>query len=89
MSGKIFVVGIGPGRKEHMSLRAIEVIENVDIIVGYKGKNYLIEIKDGDKPTTQQKLTPDEVKFKTEWQGQYDVANSFDSLLEIILEDEL
>jgi len=60
-----------------------------DIIVGYKGKNYLIEIKDGDKPTTQQKLTPDEVKFQTEWQGQYDVANSFDRLLEIILENEL
>ena len=36
MSGKIFVVGIGPGRKEHMSLRAIGVIESADVIVGYK-----------------------------------------------------
>ena len=60
-----------------------------DIIVGYKGKNYLIEIKDGDKPLAQQKLTLDEIKFQAEWQGQYHVANSFDSLLEIILHNEL
>ena len=60
-----------------------------DIIVGYKGKNYLIEIKDGDKPLAQQKLTLDEIKFQAEWQCQYHVANSFDSLLEIILDNEL
>ena len=37
-----------------------------DIIVGYAGNNYLIEIKDGDKPLAQQKLTPDEIKFQAE-----------------------
>lgn len=32
----IYVVGIGPGKKDHMTLEAIEVIERCDIIVGYK-----------------------------------------------------
>ncbi|MBL4931322.1 precorrin-3B C(17)-methyltransferase [Clostridium paridis] len=33
--GKLYVVGIGPGGIEHMSLRAKEVVEKSDIIVGY------------------------------------------------------
>ncbi len=30
------MVGIGPGSREHMSIRAIEVLENSDCIIGYK-----------------------------------------------------
>ncbi len=30
------MVGIGPGSQEHMSFRAIEVLENSDCIIGYK-----------------------------------------------------
>lgn len=33
--GKLYVVGIGPGGLEHMTLRAKEAIEESDIIVGY------------------------------------------------------
>ncbi len=40
----IYVVGIGPGKKDHMTLEAIEVIERCDIIVGYK--TYIDLIKD-------------------------------------------
>ncbi|MBN2041892.1 MAG: precorrin-3B C(17)-methyltransferase [Spirochaetes bacterium] len=36
MKGKIFIVGIGPGSREHMSLKAVEVIEQCDIVIGYK-----------------------------------------------------
>lgn len=32
----INVVGIGPGNREEMTLQAVEVIENADVIVGYK-----------------------------------------------------
>lgn len=33
---KLFVVGIGPGGREHMTLKAIETIKNCQVIVGYK-----------------------------------------------------
>lgn len=33
--GKLYVVGIGPGGLEHMTLKAKEAIEESDIIVGY------------------------------------------------------
>lgn len=32
----IYIVSTGPGSKEHMSLEAINAIENCDVIVGYK-----------------------------------------------------
>lgn len=32
---KLFVVGIGPGGREHMTMKALEAIESSDVIVGY------------------------------------------------------
>lgn len=32
---KLYVIGIGPGGREHMTLKAIETIKKSDIIVGY------------------------------------------------------
>lgn len=55
-----------------------------DIIVGYKGKNYMIEIKDGAKWKSQQKLTTDELLFHMKWKGQICVCNSFDQVLKLI-----
>jgi len=55
-----------------------------DIAVGYKGKNYLFEIKDGDRPPSQRKLTPDEVKFFAQWTGQIDVVLCLNDILKKI-----
>lgn len=52
-----------------------------DIVVGYCGQNYLFEIKDGDKPPSQQKLTPMEVTFFETWKGQVKVATCLDDIL--------
>lgn len=40
-----------------------------DLIVGYQGVLCLLEIKDGDKPPSAQKLTKDQVAFHAEWTG--------------------
>ncbi|MBE0450765.1 MAG: precorrin-3B C(17)-methyltransferase [Clostridia bacterium] len=39
----IYVVGIGPGNAEHMTLRAKKIIKEVDVVVGYKVYIKLIE----------------------------------------------
>lgn len=45
---KLYVVGIGPGGRENMTLKAIETIKKCDIIVGYKPYiEYLEELVDG------------------------------------------
>jgi len=35
LSGKLFIVGVGPGHHDHMTFRAKKVIEESDTIVGY------------------------------------------------------
>ena len=55
-----------------------------DIVVGINCKNYLLEIKDPDKPPSQRRLTPEEIKFKDSWKGQYNVVETIDDILQII-----
>lgn len=38
---KLYVVGIGPGGREHFTQKAVEALENCDVIVGY---NYYIKL---------------------------------------------
>jgi Holliday junction resolvase len=41
-----------------------------DLACGFKGRTVLVEIKDGDKPPSAQKLTPQQVAFHNGWQGE-------------------
>lgn len=50
-----------------------------DIVVGYKNRNYLLEIKDGEK-----KLTPDQVIWHYDWRGQVEVVTSPEHAIETI-----
>lgn len=52
-----------------------------DIVVGYKGENYLIEIKDGSKPPSQRELTEDEKKFHENWNGSVQIVCNIDDLI--------
>lgn len=44
MSGKIFLVGFGPGAEEHMSFRAKSAIAESDVVIGYS--TYIKLVKD-------------------------------------------
>lgn len=57
-----------------------------DIVIGYKGKNYLFEIKDGNKTKSQVKLTEDESIFHRNWRGQVTIVYSFEDILQVINE---
>ena len=59
-----------------------------DIIVGYMNSNYLIELKDGNKSKSQQRLTKDELDFSLKWCGSYAVCNSLEQILLLIDYDE-
>lgn len=47
-----------------------------DIVVGLFGKNYLIEIKDGSKVPSAQRLTDKEQLFFDGWKGHVQIIKS-------------
>lgn len=55
-----------------------------DILVGKNGINYLIEIKDGNKPKSAQKLTPDQVEWHEKWNGSVVVVSSAEMAIELV-----
>ena len=55
-----------------------------DICVGWKGKNYLFEIKDGCKVKSKKTLTDHEQKFFDDWRGQVNKCESLEEICEIL-----
>ena len=55
-----------------------------DILVSYAGKWYVIEIKDGDKVPSAQKLTPDEVAWAEKQKAPVYVVNSVVRAIQVL-----
>jgi len=58
-----------------------------DILAGFRGKLYAVEIKDGELPASKRKLTPGELKCKEGLESvgvTYHVINSVEEALEMI-----
>lgn len=55
-----------------------------DIMVGYRGRNYLFEIKDGSKPLSQRKLTADEEIWISSWNGHVVIIEKFQDAFEVL-----
>lgn len=52
-----------------------------DIVVGFRGQNYLFEIKDENQPPSAKKLTEHEVMFAKDWRGQVNtIENVYEAL---------
>jgi Holliday junction resolvase len=41
-----------------------------DLLVGWRGETYMLEVKDGNKPPSKKRLTAAEQHFVTHWQGR-------------------
>lgn len=55
-----------------------------DLLVGFRGRNYLLEVKDGSKKPSARYLTPAEIDWHDNWRGQVAIVNSADEALEAI-----
>lgn len=55
-----------------------------DLMIGFRGRNFLLEVKDGDKPLSRQSLTDDEQAWHATWQGEVTIANSVENALRAI-----
>ncbi len=53
-----------------------------DLLVGYQGRNLLIEVKDGSKPPSARKKTDDQVIWHDAWRVQVAVVGNVKDALE-------
>lgn len=51
-----------------------------DLIVGYAGRTFLVEVKDGDKPLSARTLTPDQQEFVKNWKGDWTLIESVEEV---------
>lgn len=55
-----------------------------DLAVGYRGVNHLLEVKDGAKPPSARKLTPDETEWHATWRGSVRIVSSVPEALAVL-----
>lgn len=56
-----------------------------DMLVGYRGRTFLMEIKDPSQPPSARQLTPGEAEFKRTWRGsEYHVVYTADQAIAIV-----
>ncbi len=58
----------------------------VDLLVGYRTFNYLIEIKDGNKPPSRTKKTEAQKLFFENWKGQVRICRTAEEAIKLVTE---
>lgn len=57
-----------------------------DLLCGFRGRNFLLEVKDGSKPPSGQMLTAAESEFFSTWPGQVEVVTSPEHAISVVIE---
>lgn len=55
-----------------------------DLLCGWRGCNFVFEVKDPDKPPSGRKLTDWQETWHVKWSGQVDVIHSAEDALQIM-----
>lgn len=55
-----------------------------DLLVGINGRNFVMEVKDGDKPPSRQALTADEAIWHDNWKGKVAIVTNVEQALAAI-----
>ncbi len=70
-------------RKEGMTVQHLHAVGKgcPDLLVGFNGKNALLEVKDGNKPPSARELTPDQKIWHHNWHGHKCVVSDIESAI--------
>lgn len=73
-------------RKLGCSVQPLHAVGNgvPDLLIGFRGVNLLVEVKDGKKPPSKRKLTKDQEKWHSAWRGQSMIVCSIDDVLAVV-----
>lgn len=74
---------------EKIGCVVLEIGWPVDLLVGYRRHNFLIEIKDPDKVESERELTDAQVEFFAKWRGQVVKVETVHEALALVTEKNL
>lgn len=68
------------------SVQSLAMVGNgcPDLLVGFRGQNFALEVKDGEKSPSRRVLTPDEEDWHSEWRGSVVTVHTVDEALRTI-----
>jgi hypothetical protein len=74
-------------RKIGATVQSLATVGNgcPDLLVGFQGKNYLMEVKDGDKVPSAQKPTKDQLKWHKDWFGTVHIVRSVKDAIAVLV----
>jgi Holliday junction resolvase len=55
-----------------------------DLLCAISGINFLVEVKDGAKPPSAQKLTPDQIDWHCQWRAPVYIVNSIHQVVDLV-----
>jgi hypothetical protein len=56
----------------------------LDLLVGYRGLNFLLEVKRPDKKGWKSERTPEQIKFMDTWRGQFAVVYTAQEAIDVV-----
>ncbi len=69
---------------EQIGCDVLEIGWPLDLLVGYRRRNWLLEIKDPEKPKSDRALTGEQVQFFNTWRGQRDKVETVDEAIAVV-----
>ncbi len=69
---------------ERIGCDVCEIGWPLDLLVGYRNRNWLLEVKDPSKPESERRLTDDEQHFWDSWRGQKAKIETIDEALNVV-----
>jgi len=69
---------------ERIGCDVCEIGWPLDLLVGYRQRNWLLEVKDPAQVPSKRKLTPDEQTFFDTWRGQKAKVETIDEALAVV-----
>lgn len=74
-------------RKVGASVTPIHMVGNgcPDLLVGFRGRTVVMEVKDGSKPPSARKLTEDEVMWFGSWKGEAHVVETAEQAISLLM----
>jgi hypothetical protein len=73
-------------RKLNISVQHLHTVGQgcPDLLLGFRNRNFLIELKDESKPASAKKLTNDEQEFFNEWNGQVSKCETLEEIMQVV-----